>query len=158
MTALMHYIIEGIENDRIKERIATWRENINDEFKCITCKEWLPLTQRETAPLDSLKTAPSCKECMYQSLLKAFIKNAEHIMESRCSCCGCIEDDDIGEYKTKWKTGEEHSITLCDDCRENKWVYLGYLDEYNDDCVDGCNCEICINKRRYNEEKELVCW
>ena len=77
-------------------------------------------------------------------------------MEGRCGYCGCLEHDYIGKYNTKWKTGKEYKITLCETCIENHWVYLGYLDEYNDECPVGCNCEICVNKRRYVHEKELV--
>lgn len=158
MAALLHCIITSIEHDRIKERIATWRSHVNANFKCVTCTKWLPINNMETAPLQSLTTAKSCKECMYQSLLQAFIKDADHIMEGRCGYCGSIEHDEIGEYNTKWKTGEIHSITLCEPCRDDRWVYVGYLEEYNDDCPVGCNCETCVHKRRYEHEKELVFW
>jgi len=158
MAALLHCIVTSIEHDRIKERIATWRKSVNANFKCVTCTQWLPIDNMETAPLQSLITAKSCKQCLYEQLLKAFIKESDHIMEQRCGYCGCIELDYIGKHSTKWKTGEEYKITLCETCMDNHWVYLPYLDEYNDDCPVGCNCETCVNKRRYEHEKELVIW
>lgn len=161
MTALMHYIIEGIENDRIKERIAMWRENINDEFKCSTCKEWLNREKQFQHILypnnRSFISAPSCHTCLYSQL----VNNAGDLFDCRCFYCGKIDTDGAGDYYTRWKSNKEYEITLCEDCREYKWVYPSYLEESCDcelNLPEEDACVICNQKKLYETEKELLFW